>query len=237
MKHTAQFLSMVALAMVIALSPACNTSKTAKGAVIGGAAGGIIGGIIGKSTGNTAAGVIIGSAVGGSAGAVIGNYMDKQAEELDEELEAATVERVDEGIVLTFDSGLLFGYDSYQLTETTKTNLREMANVMQKYAETDIVIAGHTDSKGSEEYNQTLSERRAASVADFLKAQGISSARITTIGKGETDPIAPNTTESGADNPEGRAQNRRVEVVITANETLQKDAEDGTLENDPNQGN
>lgn len=233
MVHIARILPILALALVVALAPACNTSKTAKGAVIGGAAGGILGGIIGKSTGNTAAGIIIGSAVGGSAGAVIGKYMDKQAEELEEEVEAATVERVGEGILLTFDSGLLFGYDSYQLTETTKENLREMANIMQKYAETDIMITGHTDAKGSEEYNQKLSERRANAVADFLKIQGIPSARIQTEGEGELDPVAPNENADGSDNPDGRAQNRRVEVVITANENLQQDAEDGTLENDP----
>lgn len=225
MKHLQQYFWVPALALILALAPACNASKTAKGAVIGGAAGGVVGGVIGKSTGNTAAGVIIGSAIGGTAGAVIGDYMDRQAEEIAEEVEGAEVARVGEGILITFDSGLLFGFDSYALTATTKENLREMAGILNKYPDTDITVDGHTDSKGSEEYNQTLSERRAASVADYLTAQGVSRSRITTHGYGEMKPVATNETDAG------RAQNRRVEVAIVANEELQEDAKDGTIDN------
>lgn len=217
-----QSLWIVALALVLALAPACNTSKTVKGGAIGAAAGGVVGGVIGKSTGNTAAGVIIGAAVGGTAGAVIGKYMDKQAKEL-EEVEGATVERVGEGILVTFDSGLLFGFDSYALTATTKNNLNEMADVLKKYGETEITIEGHTDSKGTDSYNQTLSERRAKSVADYLVTQGVTRSRMTTRGYGETRPVDTNDTDAG------RAQNRRVEVAIVANEELKEDAEDGTI--------
>lgn len=213
----------VFLALAVVLTPACNASKTAKGAVIGGAAGGVIGGVIGKKSGNTAAGVIIGSAIGGTAGAIIGDYMDKQAEEIVEQVEGAEVERVGEGIAITFDSGILFGFDSYALTATSKDNLREMAEILLKYEETNIEIDGHTDSSGAEAYNQKLSERRATAVADYLAAQGVSRGRFTVKGYGETSPVASNETD------EGRSQNRRVELGITANEELQQDAQDGDI--------
>ena len=225
MKYFQSLFWVPALALILALSLGCNASKTAKGAAIGGAAGGVIGGVIGKSTGNTAAGIIIGSAVGGTTGAVIGDYMDRQAEEIAEEVEGAEVARVGEGILITFDSGLLFGFDSYALTATTRENLSEMADILNKYPDTDITVDGHTDSVGSEEYNQQLSERRANSVADYLAAQGVSRSRITTHGYGETRPVATNETDAG------RAQNRRVEVAIVANEELQEDAKDGQIDN------
>lgn len=205
----------------MALSFSCNTSKRTKGAVIGGSAGGVLGGIIGKKSGNTATGVIIGSVIGGSAGAIIGDYMDKQSQEIEQEVEGAEVERVGEGIALTFDSGILFGFDSSTLTATSKTNLRELADILKKYGDTDLEIDGHTDDRGTEAYNQTLSEKRASAVADYLKTLGVSSRRITTIGYGETSPVATNETDSG------RAQNRRVEVAITANENLQERAQNG----------
>ncbi len=225
MKQLQHLFWMPVVALLLALAPACNTSKTAKGAAVGGATGGVIGGVIGKSSGNTAAGIIIGSVIGGSAGAVIGDYMDRQAEEIEQEVEGAEVARVGEGILITFDSGLLFGFDSYALTATTRENLSDMANILNKYPETDITIEGHTDSKGTEAYNQTLSERRAAAVADYLSARGVSRSRMTTNGYGEMRPIATNETDAG------RAQNRRVEVAIVANENLQEDAQDGKIDN------
>lgn len=224
MKSILHYFWIPVLALVLALSPACNTSKSAKGAAAGGAAGGVIGGVIGKSTGNTAAGIIIGSVIGGTAGAVIGDYMDKQAEEIEQEVEGAEVARVGEGILITFDSGLLFGFDSYALTATTQDNLREMADILNKYPDTDITVEGHTDSKGAEAYNQTLSERRAASVADYLTAQGVSRSRIDTRGHGETRPIATNDTDAG------RTDNRRVEVAIVANEELKEKAKEGKID-------
>ncbi len=224
MKNKLSFLFLLCLAFTLAFSPACNTSKSAKGAAIGGAAGAVVGGIIGKSTGNNAAGVIIGAAVGGTAGAVIGKYMDKQAKEIDDEVENATVERVGEGILVTFDGGLLFGFNSSDLTPATRTNLAELAGIMNKYPETEITVDGHTDSKGSDSYNQNLSLQRAGAVANYLVAQGINRSRMTTNGFGELRPIATNDTD------EGRAKNRRVEVGIVANEKLQKDAEDGTIQ-------
>lgn len=214
---------LILAAFLLVFSLGCNASKTVKGGAIGGAAGGILGGVIGKKSGNTAAGVIIGSAIGGSAGAVIGDYMDKQAEEIVEQVPGAEVERVGEGISITFDSGILFGFDSYALTAASKTNLLEMANILNKYQETEVEIDGHTDSKGAENYNQNLSEQRAAAVADYLASKGVSRTRFTVKGYGEDSPVADNTTE------EGRAKNRRVEVGITANENLKTEAREGSV--------
>ena len=199
-------------------------SNTGKGAAIGAGAGGALGGLIGNKKGNTAAGAVIGAAVGGAAGAAIGRYMDKQAEEM-EALEDAEVKRVGEGIQITFDSGILFGFDSYQLTPQAQENVMKLAKILNDYPDTNIMINGHTDSKGSEEYNQTLSEKRANSVSNYLKMQGISGVRLTTIGHGESLPVASNDTD------EGRSQNRRVEVAITANEELIEKAESGELDN------
>ncbi|GAB3648858.1 OmpA family protein [Echinicola sediminis] len=199
-------------------------SNTGKGAAIGAGAGGALGGLIGNKKGNTAAGAVIGAAVGGAAGAAIGKYMDKQAKEM-EELENAEVERVGEGIQITFDSGILFGFDSYQLTPQAQENVMKLAKILNDYPDTNIMIYGHTDSKGSDEYNQSLSEKRANSVSNYLKMQGISNVRLATEGQGESMPVATNDTEAG------RAQNRRVEVAITANEELVEKAENGELEN------
>ena len=198
-------------------------SKTAKGAVVGTGAGAAIGAGIGALAGNTAKGAIIGAAVGGAAGTAIGIYMDKQAKELEEELDGATVERVGEGIAVTFDSGLLFGFDSYALSAGAKQDLRELAGTLQKYPDTNIIIEGHTDSKGADDYNQTLSERRAGAVADYVSAQGVSRSRLTTKGYGETSPVDTNDTDAG------RAKNRRVNVIIIANEELKEKAENGQL--------
>ena len=211
---------MMAFIMIIA---SCSTSKTFKGGAIGAGAGGAIGGLIGSGSDNTAKGAIFGAAIGGTAGALIGNYMDKQAEELQEDLEGAEVERIGEGIKITFDSGILFGFDSSELTYASKENIAELAETLQKYEDTEILIEGHTDNKGSDSYNQDLSEKRAGSVADQLKTLGVAATRISKVGYGEEMPIADNSTE------EGRAQNRRVEVAIFANKKLKKAAENGDL--------
>lgn len=200
-----------------------NWSKTAKGGAIGAGAGGLAGAVIGKVAGNTVTGAIIGAAVGGAAGAAIGNYMDRQAEELDQELENAEVERVGEGIKITFDSGILFDFDSYALRPASRENIRELSDVLKKYEDTKILFAGHTDSKGSEEYNQQLSEDRAKAVASFTAEQGVASDRMIITGYGESDPVADNSTEAG------RQKNRRVEIAIYANEELKERAKDGEL--------
>lgn len=201
----------------------CQASNTHKGGAIGAGAGAAIGGIIGHKSDNTVVGAIIGATVGGAAGAIIGRQMDKQAEELQRDLKGATVERVGEGIIITFNSGLQFDFNSFQLQASTKTNLEELAKTLNKYDDTNILIEGHTDSSGEDTYNLQLSEKRAAAVSDYLKTQAVKGSRITTEGYGESQPLQTNETEAG------RQQNRRVEVAIYANKKMKKLAEKGEL--------
>ncbi|MGH1362764.1 MAG: OmpA family protein [Calditrichia bacterium] len=207
---------------LLMLSVGCNMSNTKKGAGIGGTAGAVIGGLIGKAAGNTAVGAIVGAAVGGSAGAYIGNYMDKQSEEMQRDIEGAKIERVGEGIKITFDSGLLFDVNSSNLKQASKDNLTNMATILQKYPDTNIVLEGHTDDTGREEYNLELSKKRAESVYGYLSALEVDASRFTVNGFGEAQPVADNSTDAG------RATNRRVEVAIFANEDLKKAAEKAT---------
>lgn len=197
-------------------------SNTGKGAAVGGGTGGAIGGFIGSKSGNTAAGAIIGAAVGGAGGAAIGKYMDKQAKEL-EAIESADVERVGEGIKLTFESGILYGFDSYDLTPASQESVMELARILNEYPDTDVMVEGHTDNKGKADYNQGLSERRAVSVANYLKMHGVQGDRVSTRGMGLEQPIESNETEAG------RAKNRRVEIAIWANDELKDKAEKGEI--------
>jgi outer membrane protein OmpA-like peptidoglycan-associated protein len=201
----------------------CSASDTVKGGAIGAAAGGVLGAIIGKQAGNTAVGAIIGAAVGGTAGALIGHYMDKQAEEMQKDIEGAKVERVGEGIKITFDSGILFDVNKSTLTEQAKTNVSKLSTILNKYPDTNILVEGHTDATGTEEYNQRLSEQRATSVASFAKGAGVAPARFTTMGYGEKQPIADNSSV------EGKKLNRRVEIAIFANDKLKDAAEKGMV--------
>jgi outer membrane protein OmpA-like peptidoglycan-associated protein len=205
------------------LFSSCHWNKTQRGAAIGGAAGAGAGAVVGSKSNHTILGAIIGAAVGGTAGALIGNYMDKQAAELQNDLKNAKVERVGEGIKITFDSGLLFNIDSDNLSDASKANLDELAGVLQKYSDTDILIEGHTDNTGSTEHNKALSMKRAAAVSNYLTAKGVKGSRITENGYGEMQPVAENTSA------EGRQQNRRVDVAIMANDKLKKSAERGEL--------
>ena len=200
------------LATLVPLAAGCALNKAEKGAIIGAGAGGVAGAVIGKATGSTVRGAIIGAAVGGVAGAVIGHQMDKQAAELAYDLPGATVQRVGEGITVTFPDGLLFGFDSDQLMPAARDNLRRFAASLSKYPNTRTLIVGHTDSKGSAGYNQDLSERRAESAASFILAAGVDRARTSTVGRGEAEPIAGNGSDYG------RSQNRRVEVAIFTRE-------------------
>ncbi len=201
----------------MSLSGCASLSNTEKGAAAGAGTGAVVGGVIGNATGSTAKGAIIGAVLGGAAGAIIGQQMDKQAADLEDDLEGAEIERVGEGIQITFDSGILFGFDSAELRPEARENLTTLAQSLNEYPQTDVVIIGHTDSKGTDVYNQGLSERRAGSASDYLMAQGISSSRITTMGKGESEPVADNETEAG------RAQNRRVEIAIFASEEYREE--------------
>jgi outer membrane protein OmpA-like peptidoglycan-associated protein len=211
---TIRHYSFLLLAFGILASGCDSMNKTQKGAAIGVGGGAVVGGVIGKALGNTAAGAIIGAAVGGTVGAVIGQKMDKQAEEMKKVMGDAEVKRVGEGIVVEFKDKVLFGYDQSDLSATAQGSLNKLANVLQKYPDTNIEILGHTDDKGSDSYNQGLSERRANAAAAYLRANGIASSRITTKGLGESDPKGTNETD------EGRAENRRVEFVITANQKM-----------------
>jgi len=212
-------LSLVMILSVALLFGGCASwNKTKKGAAVGTAAGGAAGAIVGKASGNTALGAIIGAAVGGTAGAIIGRQMDKQAEEIEKTVPDVRVERVGEGIVVEFNSQILFGFDQSNLSADAKNNLDKLVVVLNNYPDTDIEIQGHTDSTGSEDYNQNLSVRRATSVSGYLKQNGISGRRINTVGFGELYPKYSNDSESG------RAQNRRVEFLITANEKMQAEA-------------
>ena len=209
----------VALSVGIMTFSGCDSlTKTQKGAGIGAAAGGVIGAIIGKKAGNTAVGAIIGAAVGGTAGGFIGKRMDKQAAEIQNAIPNAEVIREGEGIIVKFDSGILFDFDKFALKDAAKSNIQTLASSLNQYPGTDIKVIGHTDSRGTEEYNMNLSDRRAAAVKAYAVSQGVPSSRLITIGKGYSEPIADNSTDAG------RAQNRRVEIVIVANDQLKKEA-------------
>lgn len=192
--------------------------KWQTGAVVGTAGGAVAGAVIGTAAGSTTKGAIIGAVVGGVAGGIIGAQMDKQAKELEQNIKGATVERVGEGIQVTFASGLLYDFDSDVVRPEARTNLHELASSLDKYPGTELLIVGHTDQTGSSEYNQGLSERRARAAANYLVSQGVSSSRIQTRGLGETEPIASGDTEAG------RATNRRVEVAIYASKALREQA-------------
>jgi outer membrane protein OmpA-like peptidoglycan-associated protein len=196
---------------------ACAT-KSQTGAVVGAAGGAVAGGVIGKVAGSTAKGAIIGAVVGGIAGTIIGAQMDKQAKEMEQTIKGATIERVGEGIQVTFASGLLYDFDSDVVRPEAKTNLRELAASLTKYPDTELLIIGHTDQLGSSAYNQELSERRSNAAATYLISQGVSGTRIGTRGLGETEPVATNDTEAG------RQANRRVEVAIFASKEAREAA-------------
>jgi len=197
-------------------------SRTQKGAVIGGASGAVVGGLIGKAAGNTLVGAILGAAIGGAAGAYIGHYMDKQAAEMQRDLEGAKVERIGEGIKITFDSGLLFDVDKSDLRDASRENIVSLAKILQKYPDTNVLIEGHTDSTGSDDYNVRLSRERASSVANYLAMQSVQSSRFSVMGYGESQPLASNDTV------EGRQTNRRVDLAVMANDKLKKAAEEKT---------
>ncbi len=206
------------LAIGLSITSCSSLNKSQKGAAIGVGGGAVAGGIIGKIAGNTALGAIIGAAVGGTTGAIIGHHMDKQAEEIKKQVPGAKVERVGEGIVVEFSSAVLFGFDQSSLTSQSQGTLNQLITVLNKYPDTYVEVQGHTDSTGTVEYNQGLSVKRAANVADYLSANNIASVRVTTRGFGST---APKYTNETAD---GRMQNRRVEFLITANDKMKIDA-------------
>jgi len=226
--------NLLVIVMVVGLAFAgigCGMTKAQKGAIIGAGTGTAAGAAIGKATGNTAAGAVAGAAVGGVAGGLIGRYMDKQAAEVQQEVKGAKVERVGEGeeakVNITFDSGVLFDVDKAELKPETIANLNKLAEIMQKYPDTNIVVEGHTDSAGKEEYNMKLSEKRANSVSSYLAQQNVTRSRMNVKWYGESKPIASNDTE------EGKKQNRRVEISIAANDKLKQESAKADQEQKP----
>ena len=216
MKMSSKLLAAAATLSLVSVS-ACTTdpdtgerriSKTAIGG-IGGALGGyLLGDLVGGRQDRTEK--ILGAGIGGIAGAAVGSYMDKQEREMRARTAGTDVQVVRQGddLLLNIPSGINFAYNSANVEPQFRATLDRVAGVLSEYNQSYIDVYGHTDSTGSDAYNQTLSERRAASVADYLSSHGVQAARIATRGFGETQPIASNETE------EGRAANRRVEIKI-----------------------
>ena len=194
----------------LTLSGCASLNAKQKGALIGSTGGAIVGAGVGSRNGSVAKGAIIGAVVGGAAGAIIGHQMDQQAKELKQNIPGAVVERVGEGIQVTFDSGLLYDFNSATVKPAAQRNLDNLAASLDKYDDSNLLVVGHTDAVGDDSYNQSLSERRARAAASYLTSRGVSASRIQTRGLGESEPVASNEAE------DGRAQNRRVEVAIFA---------------------
>ena len=207
-----------AIAAIVSASACASLNKKESGAIIGATAGGAIGAAVGNANGSTAKGAIIGAAVGGAAGAVIGHQMDQQAKEIKQNIPGAIVERVGEGLQVTFESGLLFDFDSDVLRAEARQNLVTFAKSLDKYPGTNVLVVGHTDAQGADDYNQTLSAKRAAAAENYLVSQGVVRSRLRSTGRGENEPLATNDTDAG------RQQNRRVEIAIYAGETLKAQA-------------
>lgn len=218
-KSTAMVLT---LSLVVSCNAVKNANNAQKGGVIGAAGGAVIGGVIGNNVGkgNTALGAIIGAVVGGAAGSYIGSRMDRQAERIEQEIPGAEVKRVGEGISVTFneDAGVYFDTNKSVVKGTSANTLDKLSGILAEYPKSNILVEGHTDSAGSDEYNWKLSQQRAESVTNYLVGKGISSARFTTKWYGETQPRASNETS------QGKARNRRVELAIVASEELKKEA-------------
>lgn len=227
MKTTLKNISLLTVALVLVISftnckAVQNANNKQKGAAIGAAGGAILGAIIGNNVGkgNSELGAVIGGVVGGGAGVLIGNKMDKQAQKIEEEIPGAIVERVDNGIVVTFDenSGVYFDTEKYNINTASQTTLNKLAGVMLEYPDTNILVVGHTDSSGSADYNMTLSKNRANAVTSYLSGKGLMYNRFTTKWFGEEQPTNDNSTA------EGRAKNRRVNIAILPNEKMVNDA-------------
>ncbi|MGJ8666021.1 MAG: OmpA family protein [Patiriisocius sp.] len=230
MKTLIRKVSILAMSLVVVVGmTSCEATKNAnnkqKGAVIGAAGGAVLGAVLGNNIGkggNGELGAVIGGVVGGGAGVLIGSRMDKQAQKIETEIPGAKVERVDDGIVVTFDenSGVYFDTAKYNINAASQSTLDKLAGVLMEYPDTNVLVIGHTDSVGSDVNNMTLSKNRAMSVTNYFTAtKGLSSGRFTTNWYGEQSPVGDNATA------EGRAMNRRVNVVIVPNEKMIQDAE------------
>ena len=217
----------ITLAMSMLAVVSCGTNQ-GTGALIGAGGGAIVGGIIGKLAGNTAVGAAIGGAVGAGTGAIIGRHMDKVAEQA-KQIENAKVEKVQdanglEAVKVTFDSGILFATNKADLNASSKSALAKFSNTLKNNNLLSVDIYGHTDSTGNDGINIPLSNKRAQSVANYLKQCGVSSSQFKNVaGKGSSEPVADNSTAAG------KQQNRRVEVYLYASKAMVDAANNGTL--------
>ncbi len=214
---------LMSVLMITGCTAVKNTNHKQRGATVGAASGAVIGGVLGNNVGkgnNTALGAIIGAVVGGVAGGYIGDRMDKQAQKIEEEIPGAEVTRVGEGINVVFneDAGVYFDTNKSTVKGTSASTLDKLSDILKEYPKTNILVEGHTDSAGPDDYNLKLSQQRAESVTNYLVTHGIDKGRLTTEWYGETQPKADNST------PEGKAKNRRVEMAIVANEELKQEA-------------
>jgi len=238
MKNLTGKIILIAGAVVI-MASGCSTiqksNKTQRGVVIGTTGGAVLGGVIGNNVGkgNTVLGAVIGGVIGGVAGGIIGNKMDRQAEKIKTEIPGAEVQRVGEGIVVTFPDknpdgskmGVYFDFNQSTITANSKLALDKLVSIFKEYPETNILVEGHTDDKGTDSYNLSLSQRRADAVGSYLKTNGITPSRLTIKWYGESQPKVDNTTDAN------RAENRRVEFGITANEKMKEDAKKEAAKN------
>lgn len=209
MKLSAPVLLVGASALVLAAcapDPNNMQNRTLTGAVTGAAVGGVIGAATGDGGGRRA---VAGAVLGGTAGALIGQQLDRQAADLRRQLGGnVDIRNTGQELILTLPQDLLFAVDSATLRPDLQQDLRVISTNLVNYPRSDVIVVGHTDNTGAAAYNQSLSERRAQSVAQVLRSQGVAANRIQTIGRGLTQPVANNAT------PEGRRQNRRVEIFI-----------------------
>ena len=226
----------IALCALFVLSGCQSMNNTAKGGLIGGGGGAALGALVGtlvsgkSDKGKGAAiGAAIGATVGAGTGVIIGKRMDNAAAAA-KQVENATVETITDAnnltaVKVTFDSGVLFATNKYDLNANAKNNLAEFAKVLKEYSDADVAIYGHTDSTGSDAINNPLSVNRANAVADYLKSLGVAASQIKSVeGKGSKEPVADNSTAAG------RTQNRRVEVYMYASEAMINSANNGTLQ-------
>lgn len=228
---TNKMFTVLLAALVMVAFTSCSAVKNAnnkqKGGVIGAAGGAVLGAIIGNNIGkggNGELGAVIGGVVGGGAGIIIGNKMDKQAKKIENEVPGAEVKRVDDAIVVTFEdgsgSGVHFATNKYNIDADSQQTLNKLIAVFKEYADTNIMVIGHTDSSGDDAYNMTLSKNRANAVTNYFTSNGVSAGRLTTNWFGETKPLHDNGTAAG------RAKNRRVNVAIVPNEKMINDAKE-----------
>jgi outer membrane protein OmpA-like peptidoglycan-associated protein len=205
-------LSLAACSTVNPYTNETQLSKTGTGAIVGTGSGAVLGAIVGTATGtDPRVAALLGAGIGGITGAAIGSYMDQQEAELRAQLQGTgvSVTRVGQQIILNMPSNITFGVDSATVQPTFNETLISVGLVLKKFNKTIVDVYGHTDNTGSDAHNQDLSQRRAVAVATVLANQGIDQRRFYIEGKGETDPIASNSNETG------RAQNRRVEIQIS----------------------